>query len=97
MEETVSPALQQGETPDADRTLSGRGPHDRIQRNGRAPEAGRTRAWPFLPYQRAERQRTRAGMRAPWLPGARGRAHARSACRARVRRVCLQGAWNVHL
>eukprot|EP00661_Eupelagonemidae_sp_cell13_P007484 gene7484-biopygen9086 len=41
-------------------TRTGRGPYDRIQRNGRGPDAGRTiefkgtdadrtRAWPFLP------------------------------------------------
>eukprot|EP00661_Eupelagonemidae_sp_cell13_P008919 gene8919-biopygen16678 len=31
------------------RTRTGRRPHDRIQRNGRGPEADRTRARPFLP------------------------------------------------
>eukprot|EP00661_Eupelagonemidae_sp_cell13_P009395 gene9395-biopygen19726 len=39
-----------GETAaDADRTRTGRRPHDRIQRNGREPDAVRTRVWPFLP------------------------------------------------
>eukprot|EP00661_Eupelagonemidae_sp_cell13_P021066 gene21066-biopygen17631 len=33
---------------DADRTRTGRGPHDRIQ-NGCGPDADRTRAAPFLP------------------------------------------------
>eukprot|EP00661_Eupelagonemidae_sp_cell13_P021582 gene21582-biopygen13208 len=31
------------------RTRTGRGAHDRIQRNGRGPDAYRTRAEPFLP------------------------------------------------
>eukprot|EP00661_Eupelagonemidae_sp_cell13_P019326 gene19326-biopygen11526 len=31
------------------RTRTGRGPHDGSQRNGHGPDAGRTRAWPFLP------------------------------------------------
>eukprot|EP00661_Eupelagonemidae_sp_cell13_P008808 gene8808-biopygen121 len=30
-------------------TRTGRGPHDGLQRNGRAPDAGRTRARPFFP------------------------------------------------
>eukprot|EP00661_Eupelagonemidae_sp_cell13_P013490 gene13490-biopygen1999 len=33
----------------ADRTSTGRGPRDITQRNGRGPEADRTRALPFLP------------------------------------------------
>eukprot|EP00661_Eupelagonemidae_sp_cell13_P018994 gene18994-biopygen12991 len=51
------------------RTRTGRGPHDGIQRNGRGPGADRTRAWPFVqtgggaglkgpvPAQRGLRQR----------------------------------------
>eukprot|EP00661_Eupelagonemidae_sp_cell13_P021142 gene21142-biopygen13172 len=31
-----------GTTADADQTRAGRGPHDRNQRNGRGPDAGRT-------------------------------------------------------
>eukprot|EP00661_Eupelagonemidae_sp_cell13_P018131 gene18131-biopygen21920 len=31
------------------RTRTGRGPHGKMHRNGRGPDAGRTRAWPFLP------------------------------------------------
>eukprot|EP00661_Eupelagonemidae_sp_cell13_P000413 gene413-biopygen7604 len=43
-----------GETAaDADRTRTGRGAHDRIQRNGRGPDANRTRAWPLLHGHRA--------------------------------------------
>eukprot|EP00661_Eupelagonemidae_sp_cell13_P022547 gene22547-biopygen10263 len=46
----MCPPKSAGETAaDADRTRTGRGPHDRIQRNGRGPDADRTRAWPFLP------------------------------------------------
>eukprot|EP00661_Eupelagonemidae_sp_cell13_P019298 gene19298-biopygen17488 len=45
------------------RTRTGRGPHDEIQRNGRGPGADRTRAWPFLPLRDATWRRWMHGRR----------------------------------
>eukprot|EP00661_Eupelagonemidae_sp_cell13_P019800 gene19800-biopygen8508 len=46
----TDPQGSQGETAaDAGRTRTGHGPHDRIRRNGRGPDADRTRVAPFLP------------------------------------------------
>eukprot|EP00661_Eupelagonemidae_sp_cell13_P024277 gene24277-biopygen10425 len=41
------------------RARTGRGSHDTIQRNGRGPDADRTRAWPFLPGIRSTPGRPR--------------------------------------